>query len=68
MNPVNSQLPDEELDPKDTAALVDRLRLAGHDVRQDQSGGFLVSRWGMSRHCLDAESLFAFAKQIGVTL
>lgn len=58
---------DGEPDPQATAALIEQLQAAGHDVRQDRSGGFLVSRWGMTRHCLDAESLQAFAKQLGMT-
>lgn len=46
--------------------LVAKLALAGHTVHQDRFGGFLVSRWGVSRFCMDYESLREFAKQIGV--
>jgi hypothetical protein len=29
--------------------------------------GFLVSRWGLTRHCPDIQTLLAFARQVGVT-
>jgi hypothetical protein len=57
-------LPDEP-DQQTITGLTERLRLAGHDVHQDRSGGFLITRCGHLRHCMDFESLQAFAKQAG---
>lgn len=51
---------------KAVAALIARLEASGHAVQKNRSGDFLISRWGMSRHCLDMESLRDFAKQVGV--
>jgi len=51
---------------KAVAALIDRLVVSGHAVQINRSGGFLVSRWGMTRHCFDLESLRDFARQVGV--
>lgn len=62
--PVNDP-GDDESDAQATAALIEKVRAAGHQVRQDRDGGFLVTKWGMTRHCLDAESLQTFAKQVG---
>lgn len=59
--------PDDQPDPKTIANLIGKLQAAGHDVRQDRSGGYLVTKWGMTRHCIDAESLQAFGKQLGMT-
>ena len=59
-------LQDVDLDAKATAALIEKLTLAGHTVHANRSGSFTVGRWGMSRHCLDLESLQAFAGQLGV--
>lgn len=59
---IVSQLVDE----KAVAALIAQLEASGHAVQKNRSGGFLASRWGMSRNCLDLESLQAFAKQVGV--
>jgi hypothetical protein len=56
----------DEPDQKTITALVERLRKAGHTVHQDKVGRFLVTRWGVSRFCMDFESLQAFAKQVGV--
>lgn len=46
--------------------LVAKLALAGHTVHQDRFGGFIVSRWGVSRFCMDYESLKLFAQQVGI--
>ena len=59
---LSSQLADE----KAAERLIARLEASGHAVQKNRSGGFLVSRWGLSRHCLDLESLRDFAKQVGV--
>ena len=55
----------DEPDAQATAALIVKVQAAGHQVRQDRAGGFLVTKWGMTRHCIDGESLQAFAKQVG---
>lgn len=52
-------------DDKAIANQIARLALAGHQVQRLEDG-FLVRRWGMSRHCPDLESLAGFARQIGV--
>lgn len=51
---------------KAAAALIAKLEASGHAVQRNRSGGFVVSRWAMSRNCLDLESLRDFAKQVGV--
>jgi len=48
-------------------ALIQKLHAAGHSVHCDKAGGYTVSRWAMSRHCIDALSLREFAKQVGVS-
>lgn len=53
-------------DEKASERLIARLEASGHTVQRNRSGGFLVSRWGMSRHCLDLDSLRDFAKQVRV--
>jgi hypothetical protein len=60
---ANDPESDNEPDPQAIAALIERLQAAGHHIHQDRSGGYLVTKWGMTRHCIDAESLQAFAKQ-----
>lgn len=62
-----TSLPDDEPDPRATASLIERLQAAGHHVQQDRSGSYLVTKWAMTRHCIDAESLFTFAKQVGAS-
>lgn len=56
---------EEELEAKATATLIEKLQAAGHDVHAGKAGDFTVSRWGMSRHCQDFESLQSFAQQVG---
>ena len=51
---------------KAVASLIARIEVSGHAVQKNRSGGFLVSRWGMTRHCFDLESLRDFARQVGV--
>ena len=43
-----------------------RLALAGHTVHKVSTGDFLVSKYGMTRHCNDFAELQAFARQLGV--
>lgn len=50
---------------KRLANITAQMALAGHQVHRLESG-FLVTRWGMSRHCPDLESIAGFARQIGV--
>lgn len=56
----------QRADEKAVERLIARLEARGHTVQKNRSGGFLVSRWGMSRHLLDTESLRDFSKQVGV--
>ena len=51
---------------KREATLVAHFALAGHAVHRLPDGGYLVSRWGQSRHCPDLDALAGFAKQTGV--
>lgn len=53
-------------DKKAQEMLIAKLEAKGHAVQINRSGGYLVSRWSMSRHCIDLESLWHFAKQVGV--
>lgn len=66
-------LPSEEaeelaLEFQASELLIAKLSILGHTVSKNRSGGFLVSRWGLTRHCADLESLKTFAKQVGVKL
>jgi len=42
-----------------------RFALLGHAVHDLADGGFIVSRWNLTRHCPDVRALGAFLKQIG---
>ena len=57
------------VDFTDTAKTVATLRAQfarqGHEVYELADGGFLVSRWGMTRHLPDLRALAAFGRQIG---
>ena len=64
-NPAD-ELQDADLEAKATETLIEKLTRAGHTVHAEKSGGYTVSRWSMTRHCLDRESLRAFAGQLGV--
>jgi len=52
-------------DGKDIVMLIAQLALAGHQVYRLESG-FLVSHWGMSRHCPHIAALVAFGRILGV--
>lgn len=41
------------------------LGLRGHAVHELANGGYLVSRWNMTRHCWDLRELMTFARQVG---
>ena len=43
-----------------------RLALAGHVVHKGQFGDYLVSKFGMTRHCANFAELAAFAQKLGV--
>lgn len=47
------------------ATLIAKLALMGHAVYRLADGGFLVTRWCMSRYCADASQLAGFLAQIG---
>jgi hypothetical protein len=51
---------------KRLATIIAQMVMAGHQVHRLEHG-FLVTRWGMSRHCPDLGSLAGFARQLGVT-
>ena len=51
---------------KAEAKLLVRLALGGHMVHKGQSGDYLVSKYGLSRHCEDLDDLRDFARQLGV--
>ncbi|GAO20498.1 hypothetical protein HF896_05300 [Alicycliphilus denitrificans] len=42
-----------------------KLAIMGHAVFDLAEGGFIVTRWGMARHCADVGQLAAFLEQIG---
>lgn len=62
---------------KAEATLMAQLALKGHAVyrvAQDTrishpapKDSYIVTRWGMVRHCTDLEALEAFARQVGAT-
>lgn len=55
-----------EISKRETT-LIANFAIAGHAVHRLPDGGYLVSRWGQSRHCPDLHALASFAKQTGVT-
>jgi hypothetical protein len=63
---TNAIISPAEACDKSIATLSARLTTAGFAVHRLDSGGFLVCRWGMSRHCPDARTLAGFAHQVGV--
>ena len=52
---------------KRETTLIAHFALAGHSVHRLADGGFLVTKWGQSRHCPDLHALAGFARQTGVT-
>jgi len=52
-------------DDKQVDTLIARFALMGHAVHRLADGGFLVERWGLTRHCADVAALQAFLVQIG---
>jgi len=51
---------------KPLANLIAGFALRGHAVHRLESG-FLVTRWGMSRHCPDYAALVNFGRVLGVS-
>lgn len=47
------------------ATIIAGCALRGHAVHELAGGEFLISRWGMTRHCPGIAELEAFARQIG---
>jgi hypothetical protein len=58
--------PSQREQEKATATLTAAFALAGFAVHPLQSGGFLVTRWNLSRHCSDLQALREFATRVGV--
>jgi hypothetical protein len=50
---------------KKVATLIAAMALSGHEVHELTAGGFMVVRWGTTRHCPDVAALECFARQIG---
>lgn len=48
------------------AGLKARFAIAGHQVYDGANDDFIVTRWGMYRHCPDLEALGMFARVLGV--
>jgi hypothetical protein len=61
---------DSEFIPKSESkaifTLIAQFALAGHAVHKGQSGGFSVSKYGLSRYCENFAELQDFARQLGV--
>ncbi len=45
--------------------LICTFEAAGHAVHKLETG-YLISRWGQTRHCPDFHALIGFARQLGV--
>lgn len=52
-------------DAKAVATIKAKLAIMGHAVFDLAEGGYIVTRWGMARHCADVGQLAAFLEQIG---
>ena len=50
---------------KTVATITAKFALLGHVVHKLTDGGFMVTRWGMSRYCPDVAALSAFLAVIG---
>lgn len=58
-------LADDACNGRAIATLSARLALAGFAMHRLDSGGFLVCRWGLTKHCPDTRALAGFAHQVG---
>jgi hypothetical protein len=61
-----NQLATPSTDSKAIATQIAHLKLAGHVVHKGQSGDYMLSKYGMSKHCKDFAELAAFAQKLGV--
>jgi hypothetical protein len=43
------------------------LALAGHSVHELSGGAFLVTKYGLAKHCEDFEELQLFARKLGAS-
>jgi len=59
--------PTVEAQRKALVTQISELALAGHAVHQLDGGGFIVCKYGMTRHCGDAVELQSFARKLGVS-
>jgi hypothetical protein len=66
-HPPCAELLEEIMEADAAKALIVKLQAAGHHVHHDRAGGFIVTKWNMSRHCLDFESLIQFCRQLGIS-
>jgi hypothetical protein len=64
-NPNSATRPSARDTAKAEATIFAGFALRGFSVYK-AADGFLVNRWGLTRHCPDLETLRAFAKQVGV--
>jgi hypothetical protein len=64
-NPNSATRPTARDADKAEATIFAGFALRGFSVYK-AADGFLVNRWGLTRHCPDLETLSAFAKQVGV--
>lgn len=51
---------------KAATLLIAAMAMKGHDVARLPDGGFLICRWGLTKHCWSLAELENFAQQIGV--
>jgi hypothetical protein len=49
---------------KRLATVAAQLVLAGHSVHELDNGGFIVTRWCVTRHCPDFAALVIYARQM----
>lgn len=47
-------------------ALILAMELAGHRVIKGDRGDYTVCKFGLTRYCMDNDSLLAFARLVGV--
>jgi hypothetical protein len=56
---------ESETDRKQFATLAARFALVGHELHRLRDGGFLATRWGLSRELPTLADAEAFLRQIG---
>ena len=64
-NATNKKSPTDSTAEKSATTLIAKFALAGHQVHRLESG-FLVCRWGQTRHCPDLAALVNFGRVLGV--